>query len=233
MSLKDEFLAGKILLIDKPLEWTSFQVVNKLRWEIKQAFKLKKIKVGHAGTLDPLATGLLLICTGKMTKQIDSFQAQIKEYTGTIVLGSTTPSYDLETEINETFPTDHITEALIHKTTEEFVGDIEQYPPVFSALKKDGKRLYEFARAGEAVEIKPRNIHIAEFEITNIRGLEVDFRVVCSKGTYIRSLAHDFGKALNCGGHLSALRRTKIGDFNVKNGITIQDFISTLNNQIE
>lgn len=233
MSLQEEFQAGKVLLIDKPLNWTSFQVVNKLRWEIKQAFKLKKIKVGHAGTLDPLASGLLVICTGKMTKEIDSFQAQIKEYTGTIVLGSTTPSYDLETEINKTFTTEHITEDLIKETTKQFIGDIEQYPPVFSALKKDGKRLYEFARAGEEVEIKPRNINIAEFEITNIRGLEVDFRVVCSKGTYIRSLANDFGKALNSGGHLSALRRTKIGDFDVTNGVSIEDFISSLNNQIE
>ncbi|WMI66390.1 tRNA pseudouridine(55) synthase TruB [Aestuariibaculum sp. YM273] len=233
MNSLEAFQAGKVLLIDKPLNWTSFQVVNKLRWEIKQAFKLKKIKVGHAGTLDPLATGLLVICTGKMTKQIDSFQAQIKEYTGTIVLGSTTPSYDLETEINETFPTEHITEDLIRETTKQFIGDIEQYPPVFSALKKDGKRLYEFARAGEDVEIKPRNINIAEFEITNINGLEVDFRVVCSKGTYIRSLAHDFGKALNSGGHLSALRRTKIGDFDIKEGVSIEDFISSLNNQIE
>ncbi|MBD0823617.1 tRNA pseudouridine(55) synthase TruB [Aestuariibaculum marinum] len=233
MNSLEAFQAGKVLLIDKPLNWTSFQVVNKLRWEIKQAFKLKKIKVGHAGTLDPLATGLLVICTGKMTKQIDSFQAQIKEYTGTIVLGSTTPSYDLETEINETFPTEHITEDLIRETTKQFIGDIEQYPPVFSALKKDGKRLYEFARAGEDVEIKPRNINIAEFEITNINGLEVDFRVICSKGTYIRSLAHDFGKALNSGGHLSALRRTKIGDFDVKEGVSIEDFISSLNNQIE
>ncbi|MCR8666937.1 tRNA pseudouridine(55) synthase TruB [Aestuariibaculum sp. M13] len=233
MSLQEEFQAGKVLLIDKPLNWTSFQVVNKLRWEIKQAFKLKKIKVGHAGTLDPLASGLLVICTGKMTKEIDSFQAQIKEYTGTIVLGSTTPSYDLETEINESFPTEHITEDLIKETTKQFIGDIEQYPPVFSALKKDGKRLYEFARAGETVEIKPRNINIAEFEITNIRDLEVGFRVVCSKGTYIRSLANDFGKALNSGGHLSALRRTKIGDFDVTNGVSIEDFISSLNNQIE
>lgn len=233
MSLQEEFQAGKVLLIDKPLNWTSFQVVNKLRWEIKQAFKLKKIKVGHAGTLDPLASGLLVICTGKMTKEIDSFQAQIKEYTGTIVLGSTTPSYDLETEINGTFPTNHITEELIKETTKQFIGDIEQYPPVFSALKKDGKRLYEFARAGEAVEIKPRNINIAEFEISNIDGLNVEFRVVCSKGTYIRSLANDFGKALNSGGHLSVLRRTKIGDFDVKDGVSIENFISSLNNQIE
>ncbi|KJD31730.1 pseudouridine synthase [Tamlana nanhaiensis] len=230
MLTKDDYLSGQVLLIDKPLNWTSFQAVNKLRWEIRQAFNIKKIKVGHAGTLDPLATGLLIICTGKKTKEINTFQAQVKEYTGTIVLGSTTPSFDLETEINETFPTDHITEDLIHKTTKQFIGDIEQFPPVFSAVKKDGKRLYEFARAGETVEIKPRTIHISEFEITSINNLELNFRVVCSKGTYIRSLANDFGKALQSGGHLSALRRTKIGDFNVENAVSIEGFISQLNN---
>lgn len=227
----ENYQNGQILLIDKPLHWTSFQVVNKLRWEIRQTFKIKKIKVGHAGTLDPLATGLLIICTGKLTKQIDTFQAQIKEYTGTFVLGSTTPSFDLETEINETFPTDHISEDLIYKTTAQFIGDIQQFPPVFSALKKDGKRLYEFARAGETVEIAPRNINISEFEITNIDGLKVDFRVVCSKGTYIRSLANDFGKALNSGAHLFTLRRTKIGNFNVKEAVTIESFINKLKDQ--
>jgi tRNA pseudouridine55 synthase len=225
---KEDYLAGQVLLIDKPLDWTSFQVVNKLRWEIRQAFNIKKIKVGHAGTLDPLASGLLVICTGKMTKQIDTFQGQIKEYTGTIVLGSTTPSYDLETEINETFNTSHITEDLIHQTTKQFTGEIDQFPPIFSALKKEGKRLYEYARAGETVEIKSRKISIQEFEITNIDDLNIDFRVVCSKGTYIRSLANDFGKALNSGGHLSVLRRTKIGDFDVKNGLSIDDFIKNL-----
>ena len=227
------------MLIDKPLHWTSFQVVNKLRWEIRQAFNIKKIKVGHAGTLDPLATGLLVICTGKMTKQIDTFQGQVKEYTGTIVLGGTTPSYDLETEINETFSTSHITEALIHKATKQFIGDIQQYPPIFSALKKEGKRLYEFARAGETVEIKPRIVHISEFEITKIDtstalstgSINIDFRVVCSKGTYIRSLANDFGKALNSGAHLSALRRTKIGDFHVDNSVTIENFIKNLDSE--
>ncbi|NJX15352.1 tRNA pseudouridine(55) synthase TruB [Tamlana crocina] len=226
----EDYLSGQVLLIDKPLHWTSFQVVNKLRWEIRQAFNIKKIKVGHAGTLDPLATGLLVICTGKMTKQIDSFQAQIKEYTGTFVLGSTTPSYDLETEINETFPTEHISETLIHNTAKQFLGDIEQFPPVFSAIKKDGKRLYEFARAGESVEVKSRTVSISEFEITNISGLNIDFRVVCSKGTYIRSLAHDFGKSLNSGAHLSALRRTKIGDFKVDDAVTIEGFIAKLKN---
>ncbi|WP_299777759.1 tRNA pseudouridine(55) synthase TruB [uncultured Formosa sp.] len=224
----DDYLSGEVLLIDKPLNWTSFQAVNKLRWEIRQAFNIKKIKVGHAGTLDPLATGLLVICTGKMTKQIDTFQGQIKEYTGTIVLGGTTPSFDLETEINETFPTDHITPELIHNATKQFIGDIEQYPPVFSAIKKDGKRLYEFARAGVAVDIKPRTIHIAEFEITTISGNNLEFRVVCSKGTYIRSLANDFGKALQTGAHLSVLRRTKIGDFNVVDALSPEQFIAQL-----
>jgi len=228
MKTAEEFLSGQVLLIDKPLNWTSFQVVNKLRWEIRQAFNIKKIKVGHAGTLDPLATGLLVVCTGKMTKQIDTFQGQVKEYTGTIVLGSTTPSYDLETEIDNTFPVNHITEDLIHNTTKRFIGEIEQFPPIFSAIKKDGKRLYEFARAGESVEIKSRKITINTFKITRIALPEVEFRVVCSKGTYIRSLAHDFGKALKSGAYLSALRRTKIGDFNVNDALTIERFIENL-----
>ena len=220
----EDFQNGQILLIDKPLEWSSFQVVNKIRWHIRKSFNIKKIKVGHAGTLDPLATGLLIICTGKMTKQIDSYQAQIKEYTGTIQLGATTPSYDLETQVNATFSTDHITEDLIHATTKQFVGEINQFPPVFSAIKKDGKRLYEFARAGKEVEIKPRSIKISSFEITKIDGMSVDFRVVCSKGTYIRSLAHDFGKALKSGAHLSALRRIKSGNFDVKQASSIEGF---------
>jgi tRNA pseudouridine55 synthase len=227
----EDYLSGQVLLIDKPLHWTSFQVVNKLRWEIRQTFKLKKIKVGHAGTLDPLATGLLIICTGKMTKEIDTFQGQIKEYTGTLALGATTPSFDLETEINETFSTNHITEDLIKETTKQFIGDIQQFPPVFSALKKDGKRLYEFARAGEDVEINSRAVSIQEFEITKIDGLNINFRVICSKGTYIRSLANDFGKALQSGAHLSALRRTKIGDFQVVNSLSIEDFIKNLTSE--
>lgn len=231
MKTVEDYLSGQVLLIDKPLHWTSFQVVNKLRWEIKQAFGLKKIKVGHAGTLDPLATGLLVICTGKMTKQIDTFQGQIKEYTGTFVLGSTTPSFDLETEINATFQTEHISEDLIYNTTKQFIGETQQFPPVFSALKKDGKRLYEFARAGEKVDIPSRTVNISEFEITNIDNLNIHFRVVCSKGTYIRSLANDFGKALNSGAHLSELRRTKIGDFDVDNSISIESFIKSLNSE--
>jgi tRNA pseudouridine55 synthase len=210
------------------LDWTSFQVVNKIRWLIRSTFGIKKIKVGHAGTLDPLATGLLINCTGKMTKQIDTYQGQIKEYTGTIVLGGTTPSFDLETEVNETFSTEHITEDLIHETTKQYISEIDQFPPIFSALKKDGKRLYEYARAGEAVEVKSRKITIKSFEITKIDSNLVDFRVICSKGTYIRSLANDFGKALHSGGHLSVLRRTKIGDFHVDKTLSIEDFISAL-----
>lgn len=215
MKTKEDFLNGQVLLIDKPLGWSSFQAVNKLKWAIRKKFQLKKIKIGHAGTLDPLATGLLIICAGKFTKRIPEFQGLAKEYTGTITLGASTPSYDLETEVDKTYPTAHITEALIRKTTEQFLGDIQQAPPIFSALKKDGKRLYEYARAGEEIEIKKRAVRILEFEITAVALPEIDFRIVCSKGTYIRSIAHDFGLALGSGGHLSALRRTKIGDYNV------------------
>jgi tRNA pseudouridine55 synthase len=225
---EDDFKNGQVLLIDKPLNWTSFQVVNKLRWEIRQRFNIKKIKVGHAGTLDPLATGLLIICTGKQTKEIHIYQGQEKEYTGTFTIGATTPSYDLETEIDKTYPTEHITEALLHETTKQFVGDIQQKPPIFSAIKKDGKRLYELARKGETTEINARTVTISEFEITKINLPEVAFRVVCSKGTYIRSLAYDFGLALNSGAHLSALRRTKIGDFSVDKGLSVESFIGDL-----
>ncbi|MFX0556378.1 tRNA pseudouridine(55) synthase TruB [Maribacter sp. CXY002] len=217
---KDDFLSGQLLLIDKPLGWSSFQAVNKLKWAIRKKFNLKKFKIGHAGTLDPLATGLLVICTGKFTKKIPEFQGQSKEYIGTITLGATTPSYDLETEIDQTFPTGHITQKIIQETTVQFIGEIEQAPPIFSALKKDGKRLYEYAREGKSIEIKTRKTTILEFEIAEINLPEVHFRIVCSKGTYIRSIAHDFGKALATGGHLTALRRTKIGDFNVN---TAQD----------
>jgi tRNA pseudouridine55 synthase len=221
----EAILEGQILLIDKPLTWSSFQAVNKLKYILKRKYELpKKFKIGHAGTLDPLATGLLIVCTGKFTKKITEIQGQAKEYTGTITLGATTPSYDLETEINETFPTEHITEALIWETTKQFVGEIDQKPPVFSAIKKDGIRLYEHARAGEEVEILSRKITIHEFEITRIALPEIDFRVKCSKGTYIRSLAYDFGMALNSGGYLSALRRTKIGDYSVENGISPEKF---------
>jgi tRNA pseudouridine55 synthase len=212
---EDDFLRGQVLLIDKPLGWSSFQAVNKLKWAIRKKFNLKKFKIGHAGTLDPLATGLLVICTGKFTKKITEYQGQEKEYTGVFTLGDTTPSYDLETEINETFSTDHITPNLIQKTTAQFIGEIEQVPPVFSALKKDGKRLYEFAREGKAVDIPKRKVSVSAFEIIKVDNLNIHFRIACSKGTYIRSIANDFGEALNSGAHLTSLRRTKIGDFNV------------------
>ena len=221
----EDFLEGQILLIDKPLTWSSFQAVNKLKYILKRKYNLpKKFKIGHAGTLDPLATGLLIVCTGKFTKRITEIQAQAKEYTGTITVGATTPSYDLETEVDATFPSEHITSELIHETVKQFVGEIDQKPPVFSAIKKDGKRLYEHARAGEEVEISSRKTTIYEFEITKFDMPKIEFRVVCSKGTYIRSLAFDFGKALNSGAHLSALRRTKIGDFSVENGISPEEF---------
>ena len=222
---EEDFKNGQVLLIDKPLEWTSFQVVNKLRWHIRQKFGIKKIKVGHAGTLDPLATGLLIICTGKLTKQINEYQGQIKEYTGEFTIGATTPSYDLETKIDATFPITHITEELIHSTTKQFIGEIDQIPPIFSALKKDGIRLYELAREGKTIEISSRKINIAEFEITKISLPKVNFRVMCSKGTYIRSLAFDFGKALNSGAHLSELRRTKIGNFSVEGTLEPLNYI--------
>ncbi len=224
----EDFQNGQIILIDKPLQWTSFQVVKKLRWGIQKNFNIKKIKVGHAGTLDPLATGLLLICTGKFTKKIDQFQAETKEYIGTITLGATTPSYDQETEINETFSIDHITTKKLNSITKTFIGDIDQYPPIFSAIKKDGVRLYELARKGETTKINSRRIHIYDFNITKINLPTVDFRVVCSKGTYIRSLAYDFGKALDSGAYLSSLRRTKSGDFDVENAVSPDKYLDVL-----
>lgn len=224
----EDFKEGQVLLIDKPLEWTSFQVVNKVRWLIRKRFNIKKIKVGHAGTLDPLASGLLILCTGKFTKQIETYQAQEKEYTGTFTLGATTPSYDLETEIDQRFDLEALSEEKIREATHRFIGDIEQQPPVFSAIKKDGKRLYELARKGQEVDVPSRVITITEFELTRIELPEVDFQVVCSKGTYIRSLAHDFGKALDNGAYLSQLRRTRIGEFSVTNAQTIEAFESSL-----
>jgi tRNA pseudouridine55 synthase len=225
----EDFQNGQILLIDKPLNWTSFQAVNKIKYALINKVGLpKKFKIGHAGTLDPLASGLLLICTGKFTKKISELQGQAKEYTGTFFIGATTPSYDLETEIDETFPISHIDNELIHETVKQFLGEINQKPPIYSAIKKDGVRLYEHARAGEVVEIEFRKTTIHEFEITRITLPEIDFRVVCSKGTYIRSLAFDFGKALNSGAHLTALRRTKIGDYHVKNAIGVIEFEANL-----
>ena len=219
---------GKIVLIDKPLDWTSFDAVNKIRWHIRRTHDLKKFKVGHAGTLDPKATGLLILCLGKETKNIELYQGQPKVYTGTIKLGVTTPSYDLETEETETFPTEHITPEMIQSVCQQFIGEIDQIPPVFSALRQDGKRLYEMARKGKEVEVKSRKVFIEYLKITRIEIPFVDFEVKCSKGTYIRSLAYDFGKALDSGSYLVALRREKIGDFDVKNAFDIDTFIEKI-----
>ncbi|MGB3590966.1 MAG: tRNA pseudouridine(55) synthase TruB [Nonlabens sp.] len=226
MSLQTDnpYLTGKVLLFDKPLNWTSFQLVNKVRWLIRQRYGIKKIKVGHAGTLDPLATGLMIICTGRETKNIHSYQAQHKEYTGTITLGATTPSYDLETAIDRTFPYDHLTTDRLIDATHPFTGVIQQKPPLFSAIKKDGKRLYELARAGETTDIKAREVTVHRFKLTRIELPEIDFSIACSKGTYIRSIAHDYGIALDNGGHLSALRRTAIGDYCVKDAMNLDEF---------
>ena len=219
---------GKLLLIDKPLEWTSFQAVNKIRWGLKSKFNLKKLKVGHAGTLDPLATGLLLICTGKMTKKIPEFQALEKTYTGTITLGATTPSFDSETPIDKKFKITHLNDEALIAAKEKFEGEIDQSPPLFSAIKKEGKRLYEYARAGEKIEIKSRKIKIHRFDFKRIELPNIAFEVKCSKGTYIRSLANDFGKSVDSGGYLSSLRRIKIGPFKVINALTPQEVIEKL-----
>jgi tRNA pseudouridine55 synthase len=219
-----DYAEGQLLLINKPYRWTSFDVVGKIR----NAFKPLKLKVGHAGTLDPLATGLLIVCTGKMTKQIDTFQAQEKEYTGTFTLGATTPTYDLESEVDQTFPTNHITDALLRDTCQQFTGDIQQYPPAHSAVKVGGERLYEKARRGEEVELRVRHVSITEFELTRIELPEVDFRVVCSKGTYIRSLANDFGKAVGSGAYLSRLRRTRSGDYKIADAHEVMELVGSI-----
>lgn len=224
---------GQLLLVDKPLNWTSFQVVNKIRWHLKRRFGLKKIKVGHAGTLDPLASGLLLICVGQWTKRISEFQGMEKEYMGHIQLGSTTPSYDLETAIDTTFPTEHIDAAIIEVARKTFEGEQLQYPPQFSAIKKEGVRLYEHARKGETVEVHPRKIHIHHFSLDSTHFPELSFRVRCSKGTYIRSLAHDLGKTLESGAHLSSLRRTKIGRYDVADAYSLDDLIKILEGPIQ
>jgi len=219
-----DFVEGQLLLVNKPYNWTSFDVVGKIR----NSFKPLKLKVGHAGTLDPLATGLLIICTGKMTKQIDTFQAQEKEYTGTMILGETTPSYDMETDADQKFDISHITEEQIKEACKQFIGDIQQYPPAHSAIKIDGERLYEKARRGEDVELRLRNVTISEFEITGIALPEINFRVVCSKGTYIRSLVNDFGKALNNGAYLSKLRRTRSGDYKIEDAWEVMELVTQI-----
>lgn len=219
-----DFADGQLLLVNKPYEWTSFDVVGKIR----NSFKPLKLKVGHAGTLDPLATGLLIICTGKMTKQIDTFQAEEKEYTGTMKLGATTPTYDLESEPEIKFDISHLTDEQIKAACTQFIGDIQQYPPAHSAIKIDGERLYEKARRGEDVELRLRNVTISEFEITRIELPEVDFRVVCSKGTYIRSLVNDFGEALNNGAYLSKLRRTRSGNYHIEDAHEVLELVNTI-----
>ena len=220
-----QFLKGTCLLVDKPISWTSFDVVNKIRITLKHTFNLRKIKVGHAGTLDPLATGLLVICTGKFTKKLTDFQGLDKEYTGTITLGASTPSYDSETKPDATFPFDQITKEDIEIVRKRFEGELEQFPPMYSAIKVDGQPLYKRARKGEKVEVKSRPVTIKEFEIANIDMPNLSFRVSCSKGTYIRSLAHDFGKALNNGAHLSSLRRTKVGHFKIEDAWNLDALI--------
>ena len=219
-----DFLEGQVLLFNKPLGWSSFDVVKKVRGIIKSSKNIRKIKVGHAGTLVPLADGLLIICTGKFTKRIDEIQGQKKVYTGEITLGATTPSYDKETEVDQTFDVSKITNQLIHKTSKKFEGKIMQKPPIFSALKREGKRLYQHAREGTKVEIQAREVEIESFKIISIEIPKITFEIICSKGTYIRSLAHDFGKELNNGAHLSSLRREMIGDFSFSDAISIDSF---------
>ncbi|MCB0614094.1 MAG: tRNA pseudouridine(55) synthase TruB [Phaeodactylibacter sp.] len=217
-----------MLLVDKPQGWTSFDVVNKVRYKLKHRLKVKKIKVGHAGTLDPMATGLLIICTGKFTKKLAEFQGLPKEYTGTMYLGATTPSYDAESEVEETFPIRHITPELLEQARRQFLGDIEQVPPMFSAIKVDGQPLYKKARKGIMMEIEPRPVTINEFTLTRIELPELDFLVRCSKGTYIRSLAFDFGKAVNSGAYLTALRRTRIGEFRIEDAWNLEELVEYL-----
>ena len=226
--MKFDFQNGELILIDKELNWTSFDVVSKLRNSIKKKLDLKKIKVGHAGTLDPLATGLLIICTGKMTKRIDEFTSLDKTYTGKITIGSSTPSYDLETKPNVYYPTNHINDELILNTANNFIGKTLQKPPIFSAIKKDGVRLYKLARKGIDVKIEKKEIIIHDFKITSINFNEIEFSVKCSKGTYIRSLANDFGKELGSGAHLSELRRTSIGEYSVDQSYKLMSFIRNI-----
>lgn len=226
-----KYQLGEVLLVDKPLTWTSFQAVNKLKHAIRKTYSLKKIKIGHAGTLDPLATGLLIICTGKKTKTIESYQGQEKEYTGIVKLGATTPSYDKETEEDEHYSIDHITEESILEMAKTFVGEQDQFPPIFSAIKQKGEALYKKARRGEEVVVKSRKITFYEVEITNIEMPFVSFRIRCSKGTYLRSFAYDFGKALSSGGYLTELRRTKIGDFSVEDAFSVEDLAEKISNE--
>lgn len=221
----EDFSKGATILVDKPLEWTSFDVVNKIRWNLKRKLGIKKIKVGHAGTLDPLATGLLILCIGKHTKTIEGIMGEDKTYTGIILLGKTTPSYDLETEFDNEFPTEHITEEMIEEVRKSFLGIQDQVPPIFSAKQIDGKRAYDLARAGKKVELKANSIRIEDLKFDISDFPKVRFEITCSKGTYIRSLAHDFGKKLNSGGTLVELRRTQSGKHSVENAKTVDEWI--------
>ena len=219
------YTEGCTIVVDKPYTWTSFDVVNKIRWNIKQKLGVKNIKVGHAGTLDPLATGLLIVCIGKHTKFIDQIMGGEKTYTGTILLGKTTPSYDLESEYDQEFPTEHITPEMVEEVRKTFLGEIQQIPPIFSAKQVDGKRAYDLARAGKEVILKSNTITISDFKVSMDRFPEIDFEVSCTKGTYIRSIAYDFGKALNSGGVLTALRRTRSGELTLENSKTVDEWI--------
>ena len=229
---KNSFIEGKMLLINKPVGWTSFQIVNKVRWLIKSQYDLKKIKVGHAGTLDPLAEGLLILCTGKWTKKIDEFQGQDKVYSGIFHLGATTPSFDLETEINSRQSIEHIDKNILLESTNKFIGDQFQIPPIYSAIKQNGKKLYEYARNGETIELKKRKINISEFKITKIELPKVHFKVKCGKGTYIRSLANDYGLELKSGAYLYKLKRERIGGFNIKDALSIVEFEKIINKKL-
>lgn len=229
---KYDFPAGEVLLVNKPKGWTSFDVVNKIRYKLKYKLGVKKIKVGHAGTLDPMATGLLIICTGKFTKRLNEFQNLPKSYSGQLQLGATTPSYDAETPIDQNFPTQHIDAPLLDQIRQQFLGDIQQLPPMFSAIKVDGQPLYKKARKGIKVEVKARPVHIAEFELSKVEMPYIDFKVACSKGTYIRSLAHDFGKALRSGAYLTALCRDQIGSYQLKDAWELKALIDYMEEHV-
>ena len=228
-----DFIEGEILYFNKPLRWTSFDLVNKFRYKLSRKLKVKKIKVGHAGTLDPLATGVMIICTGRATKRIEEFQYQTKEYVATLKLGETTPSFDLEKEVDAVYPTEHISRSMVEEVLTSFVGKIQQVPPVFSACKVDGKRAYDLARKGEEVELKAKTLVIDEIELLNCELPVIKIRVVCSKGTYIRALARDIGVALNSGAHLIALERTRIGDVTLDKCMNPEDIDAFLDNEVK
>jgi tRNA pseudouridine55 synthase len=227
-----DFLSGTLLLIDKPQDWTSFDVVNKVRWAIRRRLNIKKVKVGHSGTLDPMATGLLLVCTGKWTKRLHELQGLPKQYIGKITLGGETASYDKESEVTKEYSLDGVSSASVNEALKGFIGDIKQLPPMFSAIKVKGKPLYKLARKGETIELEPRQVSIQRFEMTKCALPDIDFIVECSKGTYVRSMAHDLGKILGCGGYLSALRRTSVGDYTVDDAWQLDSLIETIENEI-